>query len=221
MRNRTVTTVILGVLGSLPALANITTYTSSSAYDSATAGYSIFVDEQYASGFTDGEDISSGTTIDGITYSNFSGFTNADITNQYNSFSGLSLGADHTDNGASQTYFYGTDSLEITFATPVNAAGVFFNVNLDSGGFGFSVPSLSASSFTGSAAYDVGSGNTFVFAGITSTTPFTTLDISATSPGGSYNIPEITAAVTPEPAYFVVLGIGLGALMLLRRLRSA
>ncbi len=59
--------------------------------------------------------------------------------------------------------------MTVTFAAPVNAFGLFFNVNLNSGDYGFSTSLGTAT--TGSTNYDI---NSFVFAGLLSTnTQFT------------------------------------------------
>ena len=193
------------------ASAGTVTYTSSSAFQGATT---VNATENYGSGFSNGEDLSSGFSADGITYSGFvltSGATLLDITNQYDSFSGLSLGADHTAAfGSGFTYFLGGEGATLTFAIPVTAFGMFFNVNLNTGTYGFTTSVGSAS--TGSAAYDTG---TFVFAGLTSTTPFSSVTFS--SAGGVYNVPELLATTTaaPEPA---TIGLALaGGLLLAAR----
>jgi hypothetical protein len=146
---------------------------------------------------TAGQTISNPGTFGGLTY-NFGGPTlvGGIITNQFNSFSGLSLGG-HQSGGAQ--FFFGGDSVTVTFATPVNAVGVFFNVNLNSGNYDMNTPVGSA--ITGSASYDTA---TFVFDGITSTTPFSTITlVSGNTSLGSYNIPEIefasTTTVPPVP----------------------
>ncbi|HWZ30882.1 MAG TPA: hypothetical protein VNX18_06095 [Bryobacteraceae bacterium] len=161
---------------------------------------------------TNGQNISSGSTVEGLTYSAFVltlGATQLDITNLYNSFSGLSLGANHLTQGSNQTFFYGGEGATVSFGIPITAFGIFFNVNPNSGTFGFSTSAGSAS--TGSASYDT---STFVFAGLTSTTPFSSITFSSTGGSAVYNVPEFLIGYTsgPEPATF---GITLaGALML-------
>src|SRR6516225_1869777 len=79
------------------------------------------------------------------------------ITNLFNSFSGLSLGGNQS--GGAQ-FFFGGDSFTVTFPSPINAIGAFFNVNLNSGNFVLATAAGSAT--TGSATYDT---STFVFDG--------------------------------------------------------
>lgn len=205
------------LLTSSAALADVT-FTSSAAFEAAITGNPTLV-ENYGT-FTAGTLIAPGSTFDGITYTSFNLGANGNegfISNQFNSFSGLSLGADE-NNGAAQ-FFFDADSFDITFA-PTYAIGVFFNVNANSGTFGITTPAGDAS--TGSASYDTG---TFVFAGLISTTPFTSAEIFSDSGGAgtaSYNIPEIILTGTPEPATSVTSALGAGflaALLLLKRRR--
>src|SRR3954470_10943832 len=161
------------LLSASHALASITTYTSSAAFNAALAGSPTVV-EDYST-FSNDQVITPGSTFNGITYTSFNlviGDTEGVITNQFNSFSGLSLGANHHIGGH---FFFEGDSFVIDFA-PMYAIGVFYNVNPSSGTFGLSTPVGSAS--TGSAAYDISS---FVFAGLISTTPFTTATIFSDS----------------------------------------
>jgi hypothetical protein len=203
-------------LTSSQALAGVITYTSSTAFNAALAGPPS-VAENYGAGFTAGEIIPPGSTFDGITYASFNLGTHGNsgiISNQFNGFSGLSLGADE-DNGAAQFFFDG-DSFVINFA-PTYAIGVFFNVNANSGTFGITTAAGGAS--TGSASYDT---STFVFAGLISTTPFTSATIFSNSGGAgtaSFNIPEILLSQAPEPASLTVtaLGVALLATLLLRQ----
>lgn len=220
---RTEKLLIIGFLmTSSAALASVVTYTSSAAFEAALGSAPTLV-ENYNS-FIAGNLIAPGSTFDGITYTTFnlgaSSTQQGIITNQFNSFSGLSLGANQ-NNGAAQFFFDG-NSLDISFA-PTLAIGVFFNVNQNSGTFG--IHSLVGDASTGSAAYDT---STFVFAGLISTTPFTSAEIFSNSGGGgtaSFNIPEIILAQTstPEAATSTMTALGAGFLMalLLRRRRRA
>lgn len=210
-------------LTSSAALASTVTYTSSTAFEAALTGAPTLV-ENYGT-FTADQLIAGGSTYDGITYTSFnlgsSTTQEGIISNQFNSFSGLSLGADQ-NNGAAQFFFDG-NSFDISFASTY-AIGVFFNVNKNSGTFGVDTSVGDAS--TGSASYDT---STFVFAGLISTTPFTSAEIFSTSGGSgtaSYNIPELILAQTstPEPAARTTTALGVGllaALLFLRQRRVA
>jgi hypothetical protein len=200
--------LVLGVLALTPIAQADTVYTSSAAFLAAISGLSQTV-EDYSNGFFDGEAIPNGFSAHGITYNEFNltgGATQGDITNQYNSFSGLSLGADHTNLGSAFTYFLGTEGATISFATPVTAFGMFFNVNLNSGQYGF-LYGASGEAFTNSASYDT---STFVFVGVVADTPFSSLTFSSTDAvNGVYNVPEMiyaTGANVPEPSSILLLG---------------
>jgi hypothetical protein len=183
-------------------------YTSSIAFEAAIAGDQQSV-ENY-SALSAGTLINAGDTLDGITYTAFTPGPSGEllggiITNEFNSSnsSGTSLGGNQSD-GAE--YFFGGDNVTVSFAAPVIAFGIFFNVNPNSGAFGFT--SAAGDSFTGSAAYDT---VTFVFAGLVSNTPFSSVTFGSTDPAGSYNIPAIITAV-PEPSSLALVGIGLTTL---------
>jgi len=194
-----------------PAAAATATYTSSAAFYTAIAGDTV-TQEQYASGTLD-QLIANGGVFNGLTYTFTAGpsgaLTGGIITDIANSFSALSLGGNQTDGSK---YFFGGDSVTINFATPVYAAGAFFNVNLNSGNFGLS--STVGFVNTDSSIFDT---ETFVFAGITSTTAFSSITLYSDDPDhGSFNIPEIDfVSSTPLPASLPLFASGLGAFGLL------
>src|SRR5689334_18617001 len=103
----------------------------------------------------------------------FATLLNGIITNEFNSFSGLSLGGQQS---TGQHFFFGGNSVTVTFPTPVLDVGVFFNVNQNSGTYTLTSPVGSVS--TDSATFDT---NTFVFDGIVSTTPFTSVTFASTT----------------------------------------
>jgi len=207
-------------LTSSQALAGIVTFTSSAAFNAALGGSPTLV-ENFGT-FSAGAIIAPGSTFNGITYASFDlGIhgTQGLISNQFNSFSGVSLGANQ-DNGAAQFFFDG-NSFVINFA-PTFAIGIFYNVNANSGTFGITTTDGTAS--TGSASYDT---STFVFAGLISTTPFSSATIFSDSGGNgtaSFNIPEIVLSQTstPEPASITVSALGMMGLIagLLARRRA-
>ena len=214
---------ILFFLTAAQGIAGIVTYTDSGAFLTALGSAPTSV-ETYSTS-TAGTVIAPGALLDGITYTSFdlpaSSTQDGIVSNQFNSFSGLSLGGDE-DNGAAQFFFDG-DSFTINFA-PALAIGIFFNVNANSGQFQIATPVGDAS--TGSAVYDT---STFVFAGLISDSPFTSATISSDSGGlgtASYNIPEIILSSqqspVPEPATLTVAALGLVLLAVLRlRRRTA
>jgi len=204
--------MVIGSGLSVPATASVTTFTSSAAFNAATSGLTA---ETYATG-TNGQTIANGGQFDTLTY-NFSTGTDpfatllgGIITNEFNSFSGLSLGGQQS---TGQHFFFGGNSVTVTFPTPALEVGVFFNVNQNSGTFTLTASVGSVS--TNSATFDT---STFVFAGIVSTTPFNNITFASTDVNlGSFNIPEIefgpaaTPAI-PEPATFALLVTALAGL---------
>jgi hypothetical protein len=199
-----------------PASATVVDFTSSAAFAAATSGDSVKV-EQYASG-TAGQTIANGGTFNGLTYTFAAGplgtLTGGIITDQFNSFSGLSLGGNQS--GGDQ-FFFGGDSVTVTFAAPVKAFGAFFNVNANSGKYDLNTSVGNVS--TDSAAFDT---RTFVFDGITSTTAFSSITLrSEDTAVGSFNIPEIEfVAATPLPAALPLFAGGLGVMGWLSRRRK-
>jgi hypothetical protein len=221
--------ISLGAIGLLAPLAaaSTVTYTSSAAFQAAT---NINLLENYGT-LTDGQLISSGSTVDGFTYSGFvltDGSTDLDITSLYHSLSGLDLGADHTASGSANTYFMGDEGATITFSSPVNAFGIFFDMDLNAAdSYGFT-DSNGDSVSVGGGSYDT-SANTFVFAGLTSTRPFTSITFSSKGGDADYVIPEFEAnaicekaSAVPEPAsaQLLLTGIALLAGRVLARRRG-
>lgn len=197
---------------SLGHQAQAATYTSSSAFAAATTGLTV---ENYGS-YSAGTLVPQGSTLGGLTYSFSTGAgLGGIITNQFNSFSGTSLGAVQS-NG--DQFFYGNDGFTVTFAAPVTAVGIFANVNP---GTTFLLSTAAGSVGQTVSTYDT---STFGFFGITSATPFTSATFFSQNVDSTFNIPEIEFAVAavPEPATWamMILGFcGLG-LMAYRRRRT-
>jgi PEP-CTERM motif len=214
MRDRLLIAVV-GLLSLAAAgTANATPYTSSTAFLSATTGTTI---EDYST-TTAGQLVADGSTLNGLTYSFSTGAgLGGVITDMYNSFTGLSLAAKQVSGPLnSSDFFFGGNSVTITFPSPVTAVGIFANVNPNSGTYTLSAAPGTAT--TGSATYDT---NSFVFVGFTDVTPFLSATFTSNDASlGSYNIPEIiygTALPVPEPASLMIFATGLVGLALVRR----
>lgn len=207
----------IAVVDSFSQPAAATSYTSSSAFDAATAGDSFSI-EQYGSGSA-GQLVANGETLDGLTYQFVAGpsgdLQGGIITSEFDSFSGLSLGGNQSDG---LQFFFGGDSFTVTFPKPIKAVGVFFNVNQNSGNY--DVDSSAGDASTASGSYDT---STFVFDGIVSNSPFASITVSSEDLAlGSFNIPEIEYASVPEPLTLSIFGAALvGAAAVARRRRKA
>ncbi len=106
--------MVIGSGLSVPATASVTTFTSSAAFNAATSGLTA---ETYATG-TNGQTIANGGQFDTLTY-NFSTGTDpfatllgGIITNEFNSFSGLSLGGQQS---TGQHFFFGAIASPLRF----------------------------------------------------------------------------------------------------------
>lgn len=200
------------VLSLAPTCA-ATIFTGSAAFNAAIAGFTQTT-EDYSSGVVALQTISNGETINGVTYdfSLVAPATQGIVDNQFNSFTGLSLGVDRTAIDPFLTFFFGADgdTVTLTFAQPILAFGVFFNANPNTGLYGFTTGIDNA--FSDSAAYDT---NTFVFAGLLADAPFSSVTLSGAS---SFNVPAfIMANPVPEPTTFALIGAGVATLAFFRR----
>ena len=197
----------IGLLGAVSgsAHASVLAFNSSAAFDAAISGETVNA-ELYSSG-TNGQLVANGGTFDGTTYA-FAGPTllGGIITDQFNNFTGpggVSLGGNQS---TGDQFFYGGDSVTVTFAAPVKAVGVYFNVNANSGQYTLSGAGGVAS--TDSTSFDT---DTFLFDGLVADTAFTSATFASLNTSvGSFNIPELeTVSAVPLPAALPLFGTAL------------
>jgi len=200
----------LAVAGILPA--NAVTYLNSSAFQTATAGLGLTIEDFGA--YSPGTLIPNGSALGGLTYTfNTQAGLGGVITNDYNSISGNSLAGKVVSGALSLSdYFYANEGFTVTFPHPVTAVGIFSNTNLPV------AATLATAAGTASTTFTTYDSSTFGFLGFSSPTPFT----YATFTSSTFNVPEIAfASAVPEPDVWMMMLVGLfgvgGALRFSRR----
>jgi hypothetical protein len=192
------------------ASATTMTFTSSAAFNLALAGSPVKIEgwDTYALNST----IANGTTLNGVTYNAFPGGTLGRIDNQFNHFGTQSLSLRRSiDPNPNKSFFNPGDVLSISFASPIYAMGIFFNANFTRAGSLGILTTPIGTVTTGGPTYDTG---TFYFAGLISTTPFTTATIgSNTKRSSSFNLDNLTfTSSVPDRLGFLTPALVLGAL---------
>lgn len=210
--------IVVGVLLAVATSASATTitYTSSAAFLSALGSSAIT--ETYE-GLPLNSLIPAGSTVDNITYVSFPLDTSGRIDNLFNSIGNQSLALQRGDDNTA--FFLPGESMTVTFPSPVDAVGIFFNVGVSP------VGSLTVMTTAGTAgngpSYDV---STLYFVGLISDTLFTSAtiggDLDVTT---GFNVDNLTyapveAAPIPEPVSVVLVTTGLVALATRRRRKS-
>jgi hypothetical protein len=159
----------------------------------------------------------SGTVLDGITYTFNGPPLGGRIDNFFNRFGNQSLAAKRVPGPPDPTvdFFFPGDSIVVAFATPVYGVGIFINAGTTAavGDFFLATPVGTVGTGGPASNYDQ---STFFFAGILSDTPFTTATIGslAVGPSTGFNVDNLSivlavpAALLPEPAGLVLLGVG-------------
>jgi hypothetical protein len=169
--------------------ASVVVYMSRNSFNAAVSGLSPTV--QTFDTFAPGTTFANGATIGGVTYNSSSGMSI--VTNAF-----LALSGSNTLGRTPTQFFAATDTLTLSFPNPISGFGISFNT------FATSTGAYTLSLNTGDVVnsfYDPFPGfATGQFAGFTSTTPITSLVISA--PGGfSFTLDNLTTvAAVPEPA---------------------
>ena len=191
------------------ASATTMTFTSSAAFNLALGGSPVTIEgwDTYALNST----IANGTTLNGVTYNAFPGGTLGRIDNQFNHFGTDSLALRRkSDPNPNKSFFNPGDVLSISFAKPIYVLGIFFNANFTNVG-SLGILTTPIGTVTTGGTYDTG---TFYFAGVISTTPFTTATIgSNTARSSSFNLDNLTFTSTvPDRLGFFTPALVLGSL---------
>ena len=206
-----------------PGRAGFITYTSSADFFAAVGG-TPFVTEGYETYPIDGT-IAPGTTLNGITYTAFPlssdgvNSTLGRIDNLYGRIGSAGLGLQ--DGGDATSFFFPGESMTVTFASPVFAVGIFFNVVPSPAGSLF-VQTPVGTTAAGGPTFDQG---TLYFAGLISDTPFATATVGGTADAaGGFTLDDLTytnalppGVFTPVPPTLLAAVAGVGLLARFRR----
>jgi len=226
---RVLTLAFFAALAALPASAD--SFTSSTAFSAAIAGMSGVTTANFDADAVG--NIAQGATVDGITFTSTinGGAGSLAIANLFNTTSGTNyLGSDDPTTAA----LFGGDSITMTFASPVNALGLFIIGGPYTDG-DFTLASIAATALSSSTLEQtLPDGGEVIFLGITSATGFSsaTLSLSLTA-GELWNVDDITTAggtsntgggggtPVPEPGTLAMLLAGLCACTYFSCRRSA
>jgi hypothetical protein len=122
---------------------------------------------------------------------------------------------------AGQTvYFASPDSITFVFGSAITAFGIDIWDLGTAGTTDFSATLSNGSSQTLFSSYSGSFGNG-LFVGVTATTPFTSITFTGTADGDGIDFDRMQIAsapsAVPEPATSAIVGLGLGAIALVRR----
>jgi hypothetical protein len=208
-------------LGAGPAFADA--FTDSPSFQAAIAGFDTSTANFDA--LAAGTLIPQGGAANGITfnYSVVGGSGTLAIANLFDTTSPSNyLGSDDAGTAA----FFGGDSITMSFASPINALGMFIILASNSAADDFTLDIGSAqASSSGVVQQTLGDGGQVLFLGITSPTNFSSATIGLNKNAGYvWNLDDITSASapgapTPEPGTLMLLATGIGVFV--RRIRKS
>lgn len=204
---------------SIYAFAGVASYTTLSSFQTATSG---LMTENFDAASAPAVLLTGGATG---TYGALTFHANIDagdgsleIVNYFPTTSGSNyLGSDDSS-GA----FFASDSVSITFAHMITAAGLYIVTGSPVTASTFTLNAgvgTTLNSSTADVTLPAGGGYGY-YLGLTSTTQFQTITISLTTPGGTadgplWNIDDVSwgknSAITPEPGTLLLIGTGLFA----------
>lgn len=203
MRTLLAAVVLFGVIGQVDG-AITTVYTDRNAFDAAFP----VANFQGWDGYSAGRVIGNGETLDGITYSSSSG--GSLVTGAW-----LYSSSPNTLGQTVLSYFDSKDSVTFTFSDPIRAFGIDINTFATDSGY---TARTSNGEVVTSVYNPFPGGGTGEFIGFLSDTPFTSVEIAATSDAiasrGDYSytldsMRYVSAAAVPEP-YSVIIWSALG-----------
>jgi hypothetical protein len=204
-----------------PAFADA--FTDNASFQSAIAGFTSNTANFDA--LTAGTVIPQGGTADGITfnYSVVGGTGNLMVSNMFDTTSPLNyLGSDDPTTNA----FFPADSITMSFASPINALGMYIILGGTPAADDFTLSAGSATASSSAVIQQVlGDGGQVLFLGLTDTTGFSSATISLNGSAGEiWNLDDVVSATaptstTPEPGSLMLLATGLG--VFLARIRKS
>lgn len=215
---RTMMMVALVILFAAPTFAD--SYTTSASFGTAISGMTATTANFDSD--TPGN-IAEGQTVDGIqfNYSIAGGTDSLAIVSSLDYFQTTSDPNYLGSNDLTTAALFGGDSITMTFASPVNAVGLFI---ISGGPYDPNVFTLASStaSATNSTTLEetLSDGGEVIFLGISSTSTFSSAELSLAASEGQFtwNVDDITTAAgtgstpppppMPEPGSFALLGIG-------------
>lgn len=214
---RMILVVAAAALFAMPAFAD--SYTTSASFATTISGMT----PTTANFDTDTPgNIAEGQTVDGIqfNYSIAGGTDSLAIVSSLDYFQTTSDPNYLGSNDPGTAALFGGDSITMTFASPVNAVGLFIISGGPYDADEFTLASSTASAMNSTTLEEtLSDGGEVIFLGISSTSTFNSAELSLAASAGqlTWNVDDVTTAAgsgttppppMPEPGSLVLLGIG-------------